>query len=71
MMSIKNLENYNPTKKRKVLIMFDDMKADMEAYKKLCPIATELFIKGRLKVPFKVPEDIRLNATYFIMKIPN
>ena len=37
-----NLEDYNnTTKKRKVLIVFDDMIADMEANKKLSPIATE------------------------------
>ena len=36
-----NLEDYNPTQKRKVLIVFDDMIADMEANKKLSPIATE------------------------------
>ena len=29
-----NLEDYNTTKKRKVLIVFDDMIADMEAMKK-------------------------------------
>ena len=34
-------------KKRKVLIVFDDMIADMINYKKLSPIATELFIRGR------------------------
>ena len=28
-----NLEDYNPTKKRKVLIVFDDMVADMESDK--------------------------------------
>ena len=38
-----SLEDYNPTKKRKVLIMLDDMVADMEANKKLSPIVTELF----------------------------
>ena len=30
-----NLEDYNPTKKSKVLIVFDDMIPDMEANKKL------------------------------------
>ena len=30
-----NLEDYNPTKKRKVLIMFDDLIADMESNKKV------------------------------------
>ena len=38
---------YNPTKKRKVLIVFDDMIVDMEANKKLIPIVTELFMRGR------------------------
>ena len=33
-----NLEGYNPTKKRKVLIVFDDMIADMEANKNLSPM---------------------------------
>ena len=45
-MSIK-FEDYNPTKKRKVLIVFDDMIADVEENKKLNPIATELFLRGR------------------------
>ena len=36
----KNSEDYNPTKKRKVLIVFDDLIADMEAYRKLSPIIT-------------------------------
>ena len=38
-----NVEGYNPKKKRKVLIVFGDMIADMEANKKLSPIVTELF----------------------------
>ena len=40
-------ENYNPKKNRKVLIVFDDMIADMINNKKLNPIVTELFIRGR------------------------
>ena len=39
-----NLEDYNPPKKRKVLIVFRDMIADMEANKKLSPTVTELFL---------------------------
>ena len=35
-----NLEDYNPTKKRRVSIVFDDMIADMESNKKLSPIVT-------------------------------
>ena len=77
----KNIEDYNPIKKRKVLIIFDDMIADMINNNKLNPIVTELFIRGRkLNISivfitqsyFKVPKDVRLNSThFFIMKIPN
>ena len=77
----KNIEEYNPSKKRKILIVFDDMIADMLSNKKLNPIVTELFIRGRkLNISlvfitqsyFAVPKNIRLNSThYFVMKIPN
>ena len=40
----KNIEEYNPGKKRKVLIVFDDMIADMINNKKINPKVTELFI---------------------------
>ena len=43
----KNIENYNPGKKRKILIVFDDMIADMINNKKVNPVVTELFIRGR------------------------
>ena len=42
-----NLEDYNPTKKRKMLIVFDDIIADKESNKKLSPIVSELFLRGR------------------------
>ena len=42
----KNIEEYNPNTKRKILIVFDDMIADMLCNKKLNPIVTELFIRG-------------------------
>ena len=43
----KNFEEYNLGKKRKVLIVFDDIIADMISNKKLNPIVTELFIIRR------------------------
>ena len=43
----KSIEDYNPRKNRKVLIVFDDMIADMIDNKKLNLIVTELFIRGR------------------------
>ena len=78
---LENLEDYNPTKKRRVLIVFDDMIADIESNKKLSPIVTELFLRGRdlnfcldfiSQSYFKVPKTMRLNATHcFIMKTPS
>ena len=71
----KTIENYNPGKKRKILIVFDDMIADMIINKKLNPVVTELFIRSRkLNISivfisqsyFKVPKDVRLNSTRFL-----
>ena len=77
----KNIEDYNLGRECKILIVFDDMIADMINNKKLNPIVTELFIRGRkLNIStvvitqsyFKVPKDVRLNSThFFIMKILN
>ena len=77
----KNIDDYNPDKENKILIVFDDMIADMINNKKLNSVVTELFIRGRkLNISlvfitqsyFKVPKDVRLNSThFFIMKIPN
>ena len=75
-----NIEDYKPNKKRKILIVFNNMIADMLINKKLNPI-TELFIRGRnLNISlvfikqsyFSGSKAIRLNSThYFIMKTPN
>ena len=43
----KTIEDYNPRKKCKILIVFDDMIADMINNKKLNPVVTELFIRGK------------------------
>ena len=44
---MKILKNNNPNKKRKILIVFDDMIADMLSNKNRNPVVTELFIRGR------------------------
>ena len=77
----KNIEGYNPNKKPKILIAFDDMIADMFSNKKLNPMVTELFIRGRklnislvfiTQFYFAVPKNIKLNSThFFVMKISN
>lgn len=43
----KNIDEYNPEKKHKVLIVFDDMVVNMIRNKKINPTITELFIRGR------------------------
>ena len=77
----KNVDEYNPDKENKILIVFDNMIADMIHNKKLNSIVTELFIRGRkLNISlvfitqsyFKVTKDVRLNTShFFIAKIPN
>ena len=77
----KNIDNYNLNKENKILIVFDNMIADMINNKKLNSVVTELFIRGRkLNISlifitqsyFKVPNDVRNNTThFFILNIPN
>ena len=71
----KNIDEYNPDKENKILIVFDDMIADMIHNKKLNSIVTKLFIRGRklnislvfITQPcFKVPKDVRLNTSHFL-----
>ena len=80
-MFTKILKNIIQEKNSKVLIVFDHMIADMINNKKLNPIVTELFVRGRklnifivfiTQSYFKVPKGVRLNSMhFFIMKIPN
>ena len=75
------MKNTTQIKKRKILIVFDDMIADMLSNKKLNPIVTELFIRGRklniylvfvIQSYSAIPKNIKLSSTlYFVMKFPN
>ena len=65
----KDIYEYNIDNKPKILIVFDDMIADMINNKKLNSIVTELFIRGRklnisfvfiTRSYFKVPKDVKL-----------
>ena len=77
----KNIDEYNIDKERKILIVFDDMIADIIKNKKLNSIVTELFIRGKklniclvfiTQSYFKVRKDVRLNTSHIIIsKIPN
>ena len=76
-----NIDNYSPLRKPKVLIVFDDMIADIMTNKKFQQILEELFTRSRKinislvfisKSYFSVPKNVRLNCMhYYIMKISN
>ena len=76
-----NIDDYNPSRKRKILIVFDDKIADIMTNKKFQAIIKELFITCRKlnsllvfirQSYFSVPKEVRLNSThYLIMKIPS
>ena len=70
----KNIDKYKTDKEQKILIVFDDMIAEIINDKKLNSIATELFIRGtKLNISlvfitqsyFKLSKDLRLNSTNF------
>ena len=74
-----NIDDYNSSRKRKILIVFDDMIADIMTNKKFQAIIKELFVRCRKRKIslifisqsyFPVPKDMRLNSEhYLIMKI--
>ena len=76
-----NINDYNSNRRRKILVVFDDMIADIMTNKRFQVIIQELFIRCRkLNISlvlitqsyFSVPKDIRLNSShYLIMKIDN
>ena len=79
--NIDNIDYYNSNRGRKILIVFDDMIADIMTNRRFQAIIKELFIRCRkLNISlvfitqsyFSVPKDVRLNSRhYLIMKINN
>ena len=76
-----NINDYNPSRERKKLIVFDDIIADIMTYRRFQAIIKELFIRCRkLNISlvfitqsyFSVPKNVRVNLThYLITKINN
>ena len=71
-----NIEDYNKKRKKKVLIVFDDMISHVMPDKKAQQVSKELFIRCRkinirlcflTQSHFSVPNDVRLNCTYYII----
>ena len=70
------IDEYNPRRKRKILIVFDDMIADIRSNKKFQAITKELFIRCRklnISLAFiaqsylSVPKDVTLNSTHYLI----
>ena len=73
---LSDIEDYNKKRKRKVLVIFDDMISHVMSDKKAQQILKDLFIKCRkLNISlcfltqsyFSVPKDVRLNCTHYIL----
>ena len=79
--ALDDINNYNKNRDKKVLIIFDDMIADIMRSEKFKTIVKELFIRCRkLNISivfitqsyFRTPKDARLNSNHYIlMKIGN
>ena len=70
-----NIDDCNPSRKRKILIVFDDMVADIKANKKFQTIIKKLFIRCRgmnislvfiTQSYFSVSKEVRLNSTHYL-----
>ena len=76
-----NTDDYNPNRRRKILIVFDDVIANFMTNKTFPAIIKELFIRCRksniylvliTQSYFSVPKEIRLiSMHYLIMRIHN
>ena len=76
-----DIDDYKPTRKINILIVFDDMIADIMENKKIQAVVKELFIRCRKlntllvftrQSCFSVPKDVKINTTYYlIMKMNN
>ena len=73
---LSDIEDYNKKRKRKVLIIFDDMISHVISDKKVQQVLKDLFIRCRklnislcflIQSYFSVPKDVRLNSTHYIL----
>ena len=74
--ALDNINNYNKNRDKKVLIIFDDMIADIMRSEKFKAIVKELLIRCRklnisivfiTQTYFRTPKDVRLNTTHYIL----
>ena len=75
-----NINDYNSNRRRKILIVFDDLIADIMTNKKFQAIRKELFIRYRkLNISrvfitqsyFSLPKNVRLNSTHYLVMKTN
>ena len=69
---LENINNYNKNRDKKVLIIFDDMIADIMRSEKFRGRKLNISIVFITQSYFRTPKDARLNSTHYIlMKIGN
>ena len=77
-----NIDDYNPSRKTKILIVFDNMIAEIMSNKQFLAMVKELFVRCRklnislafiTRFYFSVTKEVTLNSTHYliIMKIHN
>ena len=73
---LSNIEDYNKKRKRKILIIYDDMISHVVSDKKAQQFLKDLFIRCRksnislcflTRSYFSVPKNVRLNWTHYIL----
>ena len=73
---LSDIEDYNKKRKRKILIIFDDMIFHAMSDRRAQQILKDLFIRCRklnislcflIQSYFSVPKDVRLNCTHYIL----
>ena len=71
-----NIDDYNSNRRRKILIVFDNMIADIMTNRRFQAVVKELFIRcKKLNISlvfitqsyFSVPKDVRLNSSHYLI----
>ena len=72
----KKIEEHNPSKKPKILIVLNDVLTDLLSNRKLNPVVTELFVRWRkwnislvftAQSCFALQKNIRLSFTHYLL----
>ena len=68
-----DIDEYNPTRKREIIFVFEDVIAEIIGNKRFQAVVKELFVRCRklnISVVFNtqsVPKEMRLNSTHYLI----